>query len=83
MDNAATFVNHGITMITSKTEFYNSTVTFSDGFSDSLDLTKLDCGFFSLFLSSTLILGNQTHISNLEALNQAVIAAFSLSNVYV
>ena len=37
-DNSATFVNHGITMITSETEFYNSQVTFSPGYSDNLDL---------------------------------------------
>ena len=82
-DNSATFVNHGITMITSETEFYNSQVTFSPGYSDNLDLQKLDCGFFSLFLSSTIRIGNKTKISNLKALNQAVLSAFSLSNVFV
>ena len=38
IDNSATFVNHGITMITSKTEFYSSEVTFTEGYSDKLDL---------------------------------------------
>ena len=37
-DNSAQFVNHGITMITSETEFYNSQVAFSPGYSDNLDL---------------------------------------------
>jgi hypothetical protein len=57
LDNSATFVNHGITMITSTIEFYNSTVSFSPGFADTLDLSKLDCGFFSLFLSSVITIG--------------------------
>ena len=69
IDNSATFVNHGITMITSMTEFYSSEVTFTEGYSDKLDLEKLDCGFFSLFLSSTIHIGNNSKISNLQALN--------------
>ena len=82
-DNSATQVNHGITMITSQIEFYNSTVSFSDGFAETLDLSKLDCGFFNLFLSSTIRIGRNTEIRNLRALNQAVLSAFSLSSVYV
>jgi len=68
-DNAATAMNHGITMITSKTEIYNSTVTFSEGFSDRINLSKVDCGFFSLILGSTLVLGSETRIERLKALN--------------
>lgn len=68
-NNYAQFVNHGITMITSEIEFFNSTVSFSDGFADNLDLSKLDCGFFSLFLSSKITIGQNTEIRNLVALN--------------
>ena len=62
---------------------YNSTVTFTDGFADNLDLSKLDCGFFNLFLASKITIGQNSEISNLVALNQAVLSAFSLSSVYV
>ena len=54
-DNSAIIVNHGITMITSKLEFVSSNVTFSEEFAALLTkekLSKLDTGFFSLFLSS-------------------------------
>ena len=46
-------------------------------------MSKLDCGFFSLFLSSTLYLGQQSELSNLKALNQAALSAYSMSNVYI
>jgi len=70
-------------MITSKTEMYNTTVTFSPGFGDTLDISKVDCGFFSMFLGSTLRLGSTSEVSNLKALNNAVLCAFSQSNIYV
>lgn len=70
-------------MITSQTEIYNSTVTFSPGFADKLDLSKLDCGFFSMFLGSKLTLAQNSEISNLQALNKAVLCAFSQSSVFV
>ena len=71
-DNSAQIVNHGITMITSKLEFVNSEVKFTDEFAATLDdvrLNKLDTGFFSLFLSSTIYISDHTYISNLKALN--------------
>ena len=56
-------------MITSKVEFLRSNVTFVDIDHDALDVSKLDCGFFSLFLSSTIVIADNTNISNLKALN--------------
>ena len=69
-------------MIKSNLEFYGSTVLFTEGFSDGLPLERVDTGFFILFLGSTLKMGQNTTIKNLKAQNQAVISAFSLSNVY-
>ena len=82
-NNSALISNHGINMITSTTEVYNSTVNFDPKFAEKLDLKKLDCGFFSMFLGSTLHLAKNSEISNLKALNRAVLCAFSQSNVYV
>lgn len=56
-NNFALRSTHGINMITSGLEVYKSTITFDPEFAATLDLTKLDCGFFSLFLGSTLRLG--------------------------
>ena len=36
LDNSAKSVTHGITMIASTMEFYNSTVSFTKKFADSL-----------------------------------------------
>ena len=68
-NNSADIVNHGITMITSNLEFVNSTITFTKEFSDKLELSKLDTGFFSLFLSSKIYITDNSRISNLKALN--------------
>ena len=68
-NNRADYVNHGITLITSKLEFYNSTVSFSPGFADNLDLSRLDAGFFSLFLGSNITIGESTEIRDLVAQN--------------
>ena len=78
VDNAAEIVNHGITMITSSLDFANSTVTNSEEFSATLTdeaLSSVDTGFFSLFLSSTITIRDHAKISNLKALNQAVLSA--------
>ena len=56
-NNYALKSTHGINMITSGLEVYKSNITFDPEFAATLDLTKLDCGFFSLFLGSTLRLG--------------------------
>ena len=82
-DNVAAVSNHGINMITSKTEIYNTTIEFSEGTADALDLQKVDCGFFSLFLGSHLDLGKSSTIKNLRALNSAVLCAFSQSELMV
>ena len=85
-DNFANIVNHGITMITSNLEFVNSNVNFSEKFTEYLTdemLSKLDTGFFSLFLNSAITIGDNTRISNLKALNQAVLSAQSMSSVYI
>lgn len=86
IDNSAVIVNHGITMITSKLEFVNSNVTFTNEFAESLTiekLSKLDTGFFSLFLNSAVYITDGTRLDNLRALNQAVLSAQSMSSVYV
>ena len=82
-DNFAKFVNHGITLISSTVEMKESKVTFSEGFADSLDLSRLDTGFFNLFPASTLYINDNTVFSNLKALNQAVINAISQSDVFI
>ena len=82
-DNSALFVNHGITLITSTLEMRESNVTFTEGFAETLDLERLDTGFFNLFLASKLHIKDNTIISNLKALNQAVLSAISQSNVYI
>ena len=56
-------------MITSNLEFLRSNVTFVDVDKDSLDVSKLDCGFFVLYLSSTIVIADNSNISNLKALN--------------
>lgn len=56
-------------MITSTAEVYNSTISFSPSWADSLNVEKLDCGFFSMFLGSHLELGQHSVISNMRALN--------------
>lgn len=83
MDNSATRVTHGFTMISSNLNFFNSTVNFSEGFADKLRLEKLDTAFFNLYLGSSIEMGRNTTISNLVALNQAVLSAYSLSNVNI
>lgn len=86
VDNKAEIVNHGITMITSNLDFVNSTVTNTEEFAQTLTskaLAKVDTGFFSLFLSSSITLRDNSVISNLKALNQAVLNAQSMSSVYV
>lgn len=70
-------------MITSELKFFSSKVEFSEGFADTLDLEKVDTAFFNLFLGSKVTIGNDTEIRNLQALNQAVLSAFSLSSVFV
>ena len=70
-------------MITSNLDFVNSTITFTEGFADNLDLTMIDTGFFGLFLSSNITIRDHSRISNLQALNQAVLSAQSMSSVYV
>ena len=70
-------------MITSRTEIYNTTITFSEGITDYLDLEKVDCGFFSMFLGSRLDIGKSSTLSNLKALNSAVLCAFSQSELNV
>ena len=60
-----------------------SKVTFTEGFADSLDLSRLDTGFFNLFPASTLYINDNTVFSNLRALNQAVINAISQSDVFI
>ena len=70
-------------MITSKAEFYRSTVSFVNIDIEALDVSKVDVGFFSLFLSSTVVIANNTSFSNLKAQNSAVLNAFSLSNVLI
>ena len=86
-DNSASIVNHGITMITSNLDFVNSRVTFTDEFTEELNrktqVSNPDTGFFSLFLSSRIQIRDHTYISNLKALNQAVLSAQSMSSVYV
>ena len=82
-DNYGQKINHGITMITSNLEFYNSEVSFSKIFASRLELAKLDTGFFSLFLGSKIYLGRNTNITNLKAMNYAVLSAFSLSSVFI
>lgn len=76
-DNFAKFVNHGITLISSKVEMRESEVTFTEGFADNLDLSRLDTGFFNLFPASELHIKDNTVFSNLKGLNQAVINAIS------
>ena len=83
LDNSAIRVSHGFTLITSKLDFFNSTVNFSQGFADTLSLKKLDTAFFSLFLGSYIQIGRNTTISNMVALNQAVLSAYSLSEVNI
>ena len=56
-DNYATKINHGITMITSNLEFYSSNVSQTDELLQQLDLSKLDTGFFNLYLGSNIYLG--------------------------
>ena len=70
-------------MITSTTEIYNTTISFTEGMEHSLNLEKLDCGFFSMFLGSHLELGHNSKIENLVALNRAVLCAFSKSTLTV
>ena len=76
-DNFAKFVNHGITLISSKVEMRESEVKFTEGFADNLDLSRLDTGFFNLFPASDLRIKDNTVFSNLKGLNQAVINAIS------
>ena len=65
LDNAADEVNHGITLINSNLKFFSSKVEFSEGFADTLNLSKVDTAFFSLFLGAEVIIGNNTVIRNL------------------
>ena len=83
IDNYARFVNHGITLLSSLVEMRESEVRFSEGFADSLDLARLDTGFFNLFPASTVYIKDNTIFRNLRALNQAVLNAISQSNVYI
>ena len=83
LDNSALKTNHGITMIASTLELYNSTISFSAKFADGLNKTNVDYGFFALFLGSTITIAKNSQIRNLVALNQAVLGAFSLSSVFV
>ena len=69
LDNYARFVNHGITLLSSLVEMRESEVRFSEGFADSLDLARLDTGFFNLFPASTVYIKDNTIFSNLRALN--------------
>ena len=83
LDNIGHGSNHGINMITSTAEIYNSTITYSDKSINLFDVQNIDCGFFSMFLGSHLSLGRNTEISKLNALNQAVLCAFSQSTLNI
>jgi hypothetical protein len=87
LDNYSTLVNHGITLISATTEVYNSTIRFTPEEAkkreDSLEMRRVDTGFFSLFLTSILKLGEGTVIENLIALNNAVMSAVSMSSLEI
>ena len=66
-DNSALYVNHGLSLITAKLEIRESTISFTEGFAETLNLERLDTGFFDLFLGSTLYIKDNSVISNLKA----------------
>ena len=73
-------------MITSYLEFVRSNVTFTEELSgEEIDesIAKLDTGFFSLFLNSQITIRDNCRISNLRALNEAVLSAQSMSSVTI
>lgn len=82
-DNAADRYTHGLTMISSTAELFQTTVTFSEEFGPQLDVENVETGFFKLLLNSKLVLSDNTVISNLRATNQAFISAMSLSSIYI
>ena len=68
-------------MISATTEVYNSVIRFTPEEAkrraESEEMRRVDTGFFSLFLTSNLKLGEGTVIENLIALNNAVMSAVS------
>ena len=81
VDNFASAITHGITMFSSKLTIDETDIRFSSN-ELNLKLTKLDTGFFNLHLGSELRLSN-TLIENIKASKQAVLGAFSQSQVFI
>ena len=83
VDNSAEKYTHGLSMISSTVEVSGSSISFSEEFAENLDVQYVEVGFFKLMLSSNLTISDETEIRNLRASNMGVVAALSLSSVYI
>ena len=66
-DNFSMLVNNGITLISSVLTVSNSLIQSVREIPTGFDVTKVDTGFFNLYLGSSLDMGQNTIIRNLTA----------------
>lgn len=66
-DNFSMLVNNGITLISSVLTVSNSLIQSTREMPATFDVTKVDTGFFNLYLGSSLDMGQNTIIRNLTA----------------
>lgn len=80
VDNWAQQVTHGFTTISSTIKLFDSEIRFTEGLKYSLNVSRIDTGFFNLNFDSNLEISGQSFIENLLAQKTAVVRAETQSS---